>query len=116
VDAVIEEEPAWYTRLVETYTGPEGAELCEFIGRTESLEEDLELVLKELGYGEEVESRKHVVKKLKRVNESNALVTVAFSPEVCDKVKRAEKVVVRRFYEGEKLWRRMYAGLAPKVV
>lgn len=43
-------EPGWMARLVDLYVGPAGGEFCQYIGRTEKLEEDFCSIMSLLGY------------------------------------------------------------------
>ena len=45
LEKMLDEEPAWVTRLFEMYTGPEGGEWVDFVGRQEHLNQDLIVIL-----------------------------------------------------------------------
>ena len=48
---ILDNEPAWCTRLFEWYCGPEGGEYCNYIGRQESLVHDfIEVIASYLNY------------------------------------------------------------------
>lgn len=50
VNCVIDNEPAMVTRMYESYIGPVGYPKVDFVGRQENLEENLQAILKLLGW------------------------------------------------------------------
>lgn len=92
-EAVLEQEPAWATRLMAWYVGPEHGEFCDFIGRTETIAPDLSMLLTAVGHP----TSECMLAEIGRVNES----TVP-KPEIPDELRqricREERVLIRRFY------------------
>lgn len=93
VDAILEAEPAWATRLFESYVGPEGGEFCQFIGRTETLRSDLAQLLIHFNY------RIDPADLLKVPKANKSATPPPFLPdELRDRICREERVLIRRFY------------------
>jgi hypothetical protein len=103
---MMEAEPCWYTRLLEMYVGPEDGEHCFYIGRNESLVPDLISVLHHLGY-KLTGSQLQTLRTLKPINNSN--IKVEWNNSVVEQVKHSERLVIERFYIGQKSRRRFYA-------
>ena len=90
VKRMLKNEPAWCTRLFESYVGPEGAEICHFIGRTEYLERDLNIALGTLGLKEIRVAAKH-----------NAISRpIDWDRKLRQRVIESEIPTIRRFYDG----------------
>jgi hypothetical protein len=56
MEVMLEEEPGWATRVYERFVGPQFGEFPHYIGRTETIDRDVEEVMNILGYGKEWES------------------------------------------------------------
>lgn len=99
-----EEVPGWATRLFEAYTGPRGAEICSFIGRTETLAEDFAELL--LAHGHE--NRDAAV--VKSISPQNAAPDpkVEWETLAMAAVLRSECVAVDRWYGASTINRRVY--------
>jgi hypothetical protein len=106
---MLQREPLWYTRLVEQYVGPEHGEFCDYIGRTETLADDVLASLGLFGYGTYVEKWKAFLWAMPR--ENVAAGEVKWSKDLRAKVVESERKVIERFY-GNNEGRRFYAGLA----
>lgn len=102
VDKLLEAEPAWLTRLYEQYCGPEHAEFCSFIGRTETLVRDLEHILKHY----RLIHRKEKMPQVEKQNQTKTVIS--WTMKIKDKIIREERKVFSRFYEGENRFKRMY--------
>lgn len=93
---VLDREPAWATRIFESYTGPEGGEFCQFVGRCETIAEDLPELLDRVGFVAD----QQVVQNIPRQNESKVP-----KPEIGrwaeDKIRESERVAIRRWYGAE---------------
>jgi hypothetical protein len=102
---VLVQEPAWYTRLLESYLGPEGGEFVDFIGRTETLFDDLHLVLNAFGY------------KVGPINDfpRDHVIEEPIELDSClvDKMAGLEVVAYKRFYGGN-FGRRWHAELVAR--
>ena len=106
VEAVLKHEPCWYTRLIESYVGPEGAEFCDFIGRTETLNEDLLNVLEGLGYEKQIAPHREEILKKGRVH--NIDREMDWDPELKRRVEETERLVTARFYDGDNFHHKRY--------
>ncbi len=95
--AVVKNEPAWVTRLYETFIGPEDGEYCVFIGRTETLVVDFCKIMRYLGYGKLIDASEEELKQISPMNKS-VYPKPTWIPEVREAVERAEVVAIRRFY------------------
>lgn len=113
LEEMLEEEPAWNTRWIERYVGPDGGEFCHYIGRQETLEADLEEVLGLLGYGDLWRRNYHKVgrelgdRRIHRISEKKAPI-VTVTDEQRRRVERAERAMLRRFYGEDTIDRRVY--------
>ena len=111
LDEMLEEEPGWVTRWFERYVGPPGGEFCHFIGRTETIEQDMEDVLTMLGYGNQWNEKRerigqinHAKNKIRSVKAPNIEVT----NEQRKRIERSERVLIRRFYGEGTFQKRVY--------
>jgi len=103
VDALLETEPAWATRLIGWYVGPEGGEFANFIGRTETLTADLANLLVNFGYQCEADA----LLQRPRLNLSFT-PPPAIPDELRNRICREERVLIRRFYGTETATKRWY--------
>ncbi len=111
VEIMLREEPAWYTRMVELFVGPAGGEFCDYIGRTETLENDFHAILLHLGYHKEVEDGWQSVKSMGRRNNYNH--SIVWNPDLKEKILISERLVIDRFYSEHGIWRRWFASVNP---
>lgn len=102
VENLLDAEPCWLTRLYEDYCGPEDAEYCQFIGRTESLLSDLEFVLKKW----RVIPRKSLPFTVRRKNAIDN--TIQWTKATRERILHEERVIVRRFYGPKTIHKREY--------
>lgn len=102
-ELILEEEPGWATRLMAWYVGPESGEFCDFIGRTETVAEDLSALLSRFRIYVRPED-------LDGIGTSNA--SEVFCPEVprelAERICREERVLIRRFYAPDTLEKRWF--------
>jgi hypothetical protein len=110
VEAVLDQEPMYATRLYEDFCGPEGGEYCQYIGRTESLVEDFIDVMRRSGYGKEVGNEEEKIRLLRPSNRSVNWVS-PWTDDLRGRVEKIERLAIKRFY-GPNQSRRVYAGLA----
>jgi len=101
---MLENEPLWYTRLIEQYVGPRGGEFCNFIGRTEHLLEDFYEAMSSIGYDIEIHRS-----GLAALGKRNAIdQTIQWSDDLQTRVLKTEWAMIERFYTGtqqrEPLW------------
>jgi len=114
LDEMLEEEPAWATRMFERFVGPEGGEFCHFIGRTETLEQDMIQVMSILGYRLEwlryyrEEYPKHRKRRRRKYHMTNVIPEVELTPEQVKRIERSERVMIRRFFGEETFKKRVY--------
>lgn len=90
-----EQHPLWYTRLIDLYVGPRGAEFCGFIGKTEMLRDDL------FGLLHTVDSTLDLTKLcegLQRINVSERKGNIEWATHMHTAVQRSEHEVIERFY------------------
>jgi hypothetical protein len=87
---MLRNEPAWYSRLLGWYVGPQGGEYVNWIGRTESLDKDFRFLLSLWGV-EDVDS-------LTIPRENSIQVKLEWEESLKKDVLSMEAVVVRRFY------------------
>lgn len=97
VERIIANEPAWYTRIVEGYVGPEGSPFCNHIGRTRSLVDDFSYVLSECGLNQRKRIRR-ILSDVAPINSSNKNRELIWNHDTKNKVLDMEKRVIRRFY------------------
>ena len=118
LDEMLEEEPGWVTRWFERYVGPSGGEFCHYIGRTETLESDLEQVLRMLGYGKLWDEKRE---RIAQIQHAKNKIRAAKAPniEVTDdqraRIERSERVVIRRFFGEETFKKRVYRNFETGV-
>lgn len=99
-----EEVPGWATRLFEAYTGPRGAEICSFIGRTETLQDDFVRLLRMHGHEDRDTSAVELIPQQNAA--PNAEVewdTLVMAAVLC-----SENVAVDRWYGASTINRRNY--------
>lgn len=95
VVAVCNNHPAWYARLLDMYVGPQGAEFCGFVGRTETLRDDL------FGYLQGIDDTldlPNLCGDLNRVNVSERKGVIEWPTYLKTAVYNSEHEVVGRFY------------------
>jgi len=88
---VLEDEPLWYTRLIELYVGPNDGEWCNFIGRTETLVEDFILLMNSFGV-------KGIEKLMTIPNIHGIRHHVEWDGCLKERVLESERLVISRFY------------------
>lgn len=91
----LEQEPAYVTRMYEWYLGPPGQNRFDFVGKTESLRDDLSKVLQQLGYEfdhTEIEKSRPVLVSGKRLGDP------VWEPGLKARVLALESPSIRRFY------------------
>lgn len=89
-DRFVEEFPMHVTRLYEQFIGANSVEYCHFVGRTETLNDDLQLLMKHLGY--EI-NEKHIPRKINTTNDKPT------TPKwLKSKIEKTEKLAIKRFY------------------
>ena len=115
LDEMLEEEPGWVTRWFERYVGPPGGEFCHFVGRTETIESDLERVMRMLGYGKQWDEKReriaqihHAKNRIRSVKAPNVEVT----DEQRARIERSERVTIRRFFGDETFEKRVYRNFS----
>jgi hypothetical protein len=97
---MLENCPGWLTRLYELYCGPDYGECCHYIGRTETLAADLEEVLMFLGYDSHV--LKGTLDRIRRRRKHvSSIPAEETSSELEERLLRAERLVIKRFYGGD---------------
>jgi len=109
---MLEKEPGWYTRLIESYVGPDGGEFCDYIGRTEFLFDDFIDAMKRFGYESEVEKSLEAIKAVKKAN-TTSTDRIEWDDDLKCWMLRSEKLMIDRFY-GDNANRRCYARLDPE--
>ena len=110
VNRLLDNDPLWYTRMVESYVGPPGGEFVDFIGRTETLKDDLLRAFTVMGCGEIVVKKIHLLtdKKINNIDQ-----TIVWQPEVKSRLVESERLVISRFY-GRHINRRLYFRLSAR--
>lgn len=103
---MVELEPGWCSRLFEWYVGPRGGEFVDFIGRTETLVDDVKAVLIYLGYADEVERNQDELGRL-RVNESQT-PRPDMSNSLAELILRSERTALSQFWEPETASKRWF--------
>lgn len=97
VQRMIACHPGWYTRMLEGYVGPQGGEFCQFIGRTENLQQNLLTVLKVLGYSELIKEKKEQLRQIPKINTSKR-VPITWDPQLKQTVLEQENEAIQRFW------------------
>ena len=97
VRTITKERPGWISKKIENYVGKEGESLVNFVGRQESLVEDLVRALTLAG--EEFDEA--ALRATPKVNETASLDEwkdkAVFTPELIDLVRRSEQEALKRF-------------------
>jgi hypothetical protein len=111
VEEMLEEEPAWMTRIVERFVGPHRGEFPHYIGRTETIEQDMERIMKIIGYEKEwTESKgqRNKIKHAKNRIRGDKAPHVVMNEELQERVNRSERVHIRRFFGEDTVSKREY--------
>jgi hypothetical protein len=96
VARMLDERPCWVTRLYEQYVGPEGGEFVDFIGRTETLENDFIKLMKGLGY-----PANGWKERLQTLGRRNAVPRkIEWDEGLLQRMLTTERLVINCFYEG----------------
>ena len=99
VEKMLEEEGSWVTRLFWMFLGPPGGDFCQFVGRTETIEDDFFYMLRQMGYGELLEEKKDYVNSLKVPHSSKKAQSIVFWDNgLKSDVLREERLMVNRWY------------------
>lgn len=98
VERMLLYEPGWYTRIVESYVGPEFGEFCEFIGRTETLIPDLLYILDAWGYRKQVLEHGNQVQGLRENAAPDEPSFIGWRRDLALCVLQSEQCMLRRFY------------------
>lgn len=103
---MLEDSPCWVTRLFEWYCGPEGGEIVNWIGRTETLQSDFQQVMRLLGYENKLQQVD--LNSLGKVNSHRCKQRPVWDLGLKNELERLEKRVIRRFYGSQNMSRRVY--------
>jgi len=98
VAKVLDNHPAYYTRVCEWYIGPYGWQGLDYVGRTETLTVDLTAILAErLGY-----DPKHVIAAMREASGANRTKwpQPKWPNTLRDRVLSVESDVIERWYSG----------------
>jgi hypothetical protein len=111
--AVMEEQPAYFTRLFEWYAGPEGAEYCSYIARQETLQTDFYRLVTMLGYEKRLRGfdPAHVDTNKAHRGRFCGLGEVEWDPDVKKQMMHNERVAIDRFYGESTKDKRKYANM-----
>ena len=91
----LEHEPGYVSRMYEWYIGPPRFSLVDFVGRYESLAEDLVRVLSILGHTFDAEAiRRHPRENVSVKRRGDPV----WDPELKRQILKAEAPAIRRFY------------------
>jgi len=114
IEEMLEEEPGWATRRFERFVGPERGELCHYIGRQETLEDDFAEVMGIIGYGKLWERKREQFEvKMARRNRphwipESRVPMIKVDDELRQRIERSERVLIRRFFGEETFKKRVY--------
>jgi len=111
LEEMLEEEPGWVTRWFERFVGPPRGEFCHFIGRTETIADDLKRMMTMMGYERNWRMSLDKIKQIHHAKNRVREVKVPHvwpSEELCRRIENSERVAIRRFYEGEGRDKRIY--------
>lgn len=102
---MLEQQPAYVTRLYEQFCGPDNGEFCNYIGRMETLRADYYIVMNILGYDTEP-----FEKELNKIGVQNKApdIDIEWKLNLKDEVARMERLAIERFYGSENENRRIY--------
>ena len=95
MENVIKKEPAYVTRMYEWYVGPRGAQMVDFVGKTENLKNDLMNVLRELGHT--IDPSK--IANLPAANTTNFKKRPVWDEGIKNKILELEAPTIERFYK-----------------
>ena len=109
----------WVTRYFETAIGPQWGEWCQFVGRTETLQEDFVKIMRLLGHGSRVESNKEEMDTLSYIGSANPQflkkptkkLQIVWRQDLKRQVEHEERVGIRRWYGEDTINRRVYGTL-----
>lgn len=104
-------EPRWMARLIDMYIGPEGAEFCDYVGRTEWLVTDFVKIMVQLGYEEDLFDVEQL-RGIGRQNQNYYQKDDVYWPVLSyvKLVEDSEHEVIRRFY-GDSFERLKYGAV-----
>lgn len=94
VEACVEKQPGFVTRMYEWYIGPPGLSHMDYVGRFEHLHEHLHAMLKIFGVNVSVEK----LKEVEPVNVSRPSEKPEWEPDLLKKVLELEAPTIDRFY------------------
>jgi hypothetical protein len=103
VTTMVSEYPGWVTRLYEGFVGPDHSEFCHFIGRTETLSEDLYACLR---YYLEYDIKRKDVTGSRKMNRSFDVPEL--TEESSKMISESERLAVSRFYGEKTTTKRIY--------
>lgn len=117
VKGMCDNEPAFASRLYELFIGPEGGEVCAYIGRTETIQDDFVNVMNIIGYGRKVRKNIKAINNLGVVHNKRGQGAgeIILTDGIENMIRENEKLAIKRFYEGDNLSRRKYAELVEPV-
>lgn len=109
LERMIEYEGSWVTRLFEYYVGPPAGEYCDFIGRQETLADDVRTLLNTVGCHHSV---KRAFRRFSgsKINESTAY-ECNWTTDLKVAISALEKPIIDRFY-GDNSDARFYKTLS----
>ena len=94
---MLKKDPLWYTRIVEGYVGPAGAEYCNYVGRTENLIVDFRTIMSHLGHADRLDRIRDLCKK--KVNGVD--LPTKWNNDLREEVLKTESQVIERFYAND---------------
>jgi len=119
VERLLTEHGNWVTRYFEVVAGPQWGEWCQFVGRTETLEEDFENVMNILGYGRKIKKHEDKWKGVREIGASTPRyferpevpLKIVWRQDLKQQVEYEERIGIQRWYGKETANRRIYGKL-----
>ncbi len=109
LEAMLKHEPAYVTRIYESFIGPFGGEFCWYVGRMETLNNDFCDLMRRLGYKRNMDRFEGEVKKQDPIHVSSG-DRFDWPDDLWKRVSEMERLVIDNFY-GENENKRIYAGI-----
>lgn len=117
VHNMVVNQPGFFSRMFDHFVGPDGGEICAFVGKTETLVEDFIRVMRILDYGDRIDRNIDEIMALGKVNNRKAKPSgvVEWSDKARVDATQSEKLGIARFYGKRRIHKRKYAELSGTI-
>ena len=115
LEAMLKYQPAYITRMYESFIGPFGGEFCWYVGRTETLNDDFCDLMRRLDYKINMDEYEERIKRQEPIHVSSSArfessARFDWPDDLWRRVSEMERLVINNFY-GENEDKRIYAGI-----